>query len=200
MPSCGDSVQPPAAAAGGWKRPGWRYRFPVGNGNQPDGSGHERAVPHLNEDELLAWRGLLELEARVLAALDAELQDKRGMSISEFDALYQLWLQPGARCRMKDLANSLLVSRGGATKLISRLEAKGLVRRVSQPGLQAVQAELTAAGESALAEAMDTHFDGVRRMVISRLDPAEVRTLKRISERLREPDPSLRGNNSGSTC
>jgi DNA-binding MarR family transcriptional regulator len=172
----------------------------VGNGNQPDGSGHERAVPHLNEDELLAWRGLLELEARVLAALDAELQDKRGMSISEFDALYQLWLQPGARCRMKDLANSLLVSRGGATKLISRLEAKGLVRRVSQPGLQAVQAELTAAGESALAEAMDTHFDGVRRMVISRLDPAEVRTLKRISERLREPDPSLRGNNSGSTC
>ena len=52
----------------------------------------------------------------------------------------------------------------------------------------------------ALVEAMDTHFDGVRRMVISRLDPAEVRTLKRISERLREPDPSLRGNNSGSTC
>jgi DNA-binding MarR family transcriptional regulator len=172
----------------------------VGNANQPDGSGHERAVPHLNEDELLAWRGLLELEARVLSALDAELQDKRGMSIGEFDALYQLWLQPGARCRMKDLANSLLVSRGGATKLISRLEAKGLVRRVSQPGLQAVQAELTAVGESALAEAMDTHFDGVRRMVISRLDPAEVRTLKAISERLREPDPSLRGNNSDSTC
>ena len=91
---------------------------------------------------------------------------------------------------MKDLANSLLVSRGGATKLISRLEDKGLVRRESQPGLQAVQAVLTPAGESALAEAMDTHFDGVRRMVISRLDPAEVRTLKRISERLRDPDPS----------
>jgi DNA-binding MarR family transcriptional regulator len=91
---------------------------------------------------------------------------------------------------MKDLANSLLVSRGGATKLIGRLEAKGLVRRVSQPGLQAVQAELTAAGESALAEAMDTHFDGVRRMVISRLEPQELRTLRRISERLREPDSS----------
>ena len=180
----------PAAAAGGRKSPGWRYRFPVGNGNQTDGSRHERAVPHLNEDELLAWRGLLELEARVLSALDAELRDKRGMSIGEFDALYQLWLQPGARCRMKDLANSLLVSRGGATKLIGRLEAKGLVRRVSQPGLQAVQAELTAAGESALAEAMDTHFDGVRRMVVSRLEPDELRTLKRISERLREPDPS----------
>jgi DNA-binding MarR family transcriptional regulator len=182
--------RPACRVTGGRKSPGWRYRFPVGNDNQPDGSGHERAVPHLSEDELLAWRGLLELEARVLSALDAELRDKRGMSIGEFDALYQLWLQPGARCRMKDLANSLLVSRGGATKLISRLEAKGLVRRVSQPGLQAVQAELTVAGEAALADAMDTHFDGVRRMVVSRLEPAELRTLKRISERLREPDPS----------
>jgi DNA-binding MarR family transcriptional regulator len=182
--------RPAFRVTGGRKSPGWRYRFPVGNDNQPDGSGHERAVPHLSEDELLAWRGLLELEARVLSALDAELRDKRGMSIGEFDALYQLWLQPGARCRMKDLANSLLVSRGGVTKLISRLEAKGLVRRVSQPGLQAVQAELTVAGEAALADAMDTHFDGVRRMVVSRLEPAELRTLKRISERLREPDPS----------
>jgi DNA-binding MarR family transcriptional regulator len=183
----GGPRRPPLAAG---RAPDSATVFPVGNGNEPDGSGHERAVPHLNEDELLAWRGLLELEARVLSALDAELRDKRGMSIGEFDALYQLWLQPGARCRMKDLANSLLVSRGGATKLIGRLEAKGLVRRVSQPGLQAVQAELTSAGESALAEAMDTHFDGVRRMVISRLEPQELRTLKRISERLREPGPS----------
>jgi DNA-binding MarR family transcriptional regulator len=162
----------------------------VGNGKQPDGSGHEPAVPHLTEAELLAWRGLLELEARVLSVLDAELRDKRDMSISEFDALYQLWLQPGGRCRMKDLANSLLVSRGGATKLINRLAARGMVRRVSQPGLQAVEAELTAKGESALAEAMDTHFDGVRRLVISRLEPEELQTLRRISERLRDQKTS----------
>ena len=99
----------------------------------------ERPVPHLTEDELLAWRGLLEVEARVLSVLDAELRDKQDLSISEFDVLYQLWIQPGSRCRMKDLAAKLLVSRGGATKLIIRLEAKGLVRRISQPGLQAVR-------------------------------------------------------------
>jgi DNA-binding MarR family transcriptional regulator len=147
----------------------------------------ERPVPHLTEDELLAWRGLLEVEARVLSVLDAELRDKQDLSISEFDVLYQLWIQPGSRCRMKDLAAKLLVSRGGATKLIIRLESKGLVRRISQPGLQAVEAELTCAGESVLAEAMETHFDGVRRLVISRLEPGELRTLRLISERLRDP-------------
>jgi DNA-binding MarR family transcriptional regulator len=156
-------------------------------GSRPghDGAG-ERAVPHLSEGELLAWRGLLELEARVLVVLDAELRDKRGLSIGEFDALYQLWIQPGSRCRMKDMANLLLVSRGGATKLIIRLEKRGLVRRVSQAGLQAVTAELTEAGEAALADAMDTHFDGVRRLVISRLDPDELATLRRIADRLRD--------------
>jgi DNA-binding MarR family transcriptional regulator len=147
----------------------------------------ERPVPHLTEDELLAWRGLLEVEARVLSVLDAELRDKQGLSISEFDVLYQLWIQPGSRSRMKDLAAKLLVSRGGATKLIIRLESKGLVRRISQAGLQAVEAELTCAGESVLAEAMDTHFDGVRRLVISRLEAGELRTLRLIAERLRGP-------------
>jgi DNA-binding MarR family transcriptional regulator len=87
---------------------------------------------------------------------------------------------------MKDLASRLLVSRGGATKLIIRLEKRGLVRRVTQAGLQAVTAELTEAGEVALTDAMDTHFDGVRRLVISRLEPGELAVLRRIAERLRE--------------
>lgn len=71
-----------------------------------DGAGrHERAVPNLTEGELLAWRGMLELEARVLAVLDAELREKRGVSVGEFDALYQLWIQPDGRYRKKDLGH-----------------------------------------------------------------------------------------------
>jgi DNA-binding MarR family transcriptional regulator len=160
------------------------------NVDEADGEDrHERAVPHLSEDELLAWRGLLELEARVLTVLDAELREKQDLSVGEFDALYQLWIRPGGNARMKDLANQLLVSRGGATKIIIRLEKRGLVRRVSKTGLQAVRAELTAEGETVLAAAMDTHFDGVRRLVISRLDPDELAMLRRIATRLQDiPD------------
>jgi DNA-binding MarR family transcriptional regulator len=147
----------------------------------------ERPVPHLSEDELLAWRGLLELEARVLGVLDAELRADHDLSIAEFDTLYQLWLQPGGRCRMKDLAEKLLVSRGGVTKLITRLRGRGLVARVSRPGQQAVDAQLTETGEALLAKAMDTHFDGVRRLVTSRLSAAELHTLRTVTTRLREP-------------
>jgi DNA-binding MarR family transcriptional regulator len=169
------------------------YRCGVEDTNPPEGGDsagrRERAVPHLTEDELLAWRGMLELEARVLSVLDAELREKRDLSVGEFDALYQLWIQPGGRSRMKDIANRLLVSRGGATKLIIRLEKRGLVRRITQSGQQAVMAELTPDGESVLTDAMDTHFDGVRRLVISRLEPGELAVLRRIAERLRD-DPA----------
>jgi DNA-binding MarR family transcriptional regulator len=167
----------------------WHAQPPAGADRADSAGGAaapERPVPHLSEDELLAWRGLLELEARVLTVLDTELREKRDLSVGEFDALYQLWIQPGSSCRMKDLASRLLVSRGGATKLIIRLEKRGLVRRVTQAGLQAVTAELTEAGEVALTDAMDTHFDGVRRLVISRLEPGELAVLRRIAERLRE--------------
>lgn len=163
----------------------WRYRFLVEDVSEPGPTRPERAVPHLTTDELLAWRGLLELHARVLSLLDMELRDKQDMSLSEFDALYQLWLQPGGRCRMGELASRLLVSRGGATKLINRLADKGLVRRLARPGLQAVEAELTQEGEAALAQAMDLHFDGVRRLVVSRLQPAELATLRAVTQRLR---------------
>jgi DNA-binding MarR family transcriptional regulator len=87
---------------------------------------------------------------------------------------------------MKALANRRLVTRGGATKLISRLEKRGLVRRISQSGLQAVTAELTPYGESVLADAMDTHFNGVRRLVVSRLETGELAMLRNIAERLRD--------------
>jgi hypothetical protein len=60
------------------------------------------------------------------------------------------------------------------------------VLRMSRPGAQAVTAELTPEGETALTAAMDTHFDGVRRLVISWLEPDELATMRRIADRLQD--------------
>jgi hypothetical protein len=50
----------------------------------------ERTVPHLTSPELLAWRGLLEVHAKVLPELETELQTQTSLTLSEFDVLYQL--------------------------------------------------------------------------------------------------------------
>ena len=146
----------------------------------------ERSVPHLSPDELLAWRGLLETQSRLIRRLDEELLAEQGLSISEFDALYQLWVAPGMRRRMKDLAGAVLVTRSGITRLVDRLEDRGLVRRISQTGVQAVEAGLTPAGVRVLRQAMETHFRGVRQLFVSQLSPAEIRRLVTLWTRFTE--------------
>lgn len=147
----------------------------------------EKPVPHLSAEQLLAWRGLLETEARLIPMLDEELRSRRGMSVNEFDVLYQLWRAPDMRGRMKDLAAAVLVTPGGVTRLVARLEERGWVRRTGERGVQAVTAELTSAGRRALERAMDTHFAGVRRAFVERLSAAEIRRLVDLWGRLRTP-------------
>jgi len=151
-------------------------------GSAPNGP--EKAVPHLSEPDLLAWRGLLEVHARLLPALDDELSSVTGLSLSEFDVLYQLWIRPEFRMRMKRLAAALLITPGGATRIVKRLENDKLVRRLSRAGEQAVEAELTALGRERLTVAMDIHFAGVRRSFSDDLSDAETATLVAIWRRL----------------
>lgn len=140
-------------------------------------------MPHLDEDELLAWRGLLETQAHVLRALDEELQSVLNLSINEFDVLYQLWAADGER-RMKDLAEATLVTPSGVTRLVMRLEDRGFVRRESARGRQAVVATLTRSGEQLLRRAMDVHFAGVRRLFIDELTTTDIRRLRRLWQKL----------------
>jgi len=106
------------------------------------------------------------------------------MSLSEFDVLYQLWIAPERRTRMKSLAAAVLVTPGGVTRLVSRLEERGWVRRTGERGVQAVVAELTTTGSRALERAMDVHFAGVKRDFVSRLSRAEVGRMSDLWRRL----------------
>jgi DNA-binding MarR family transcriptional regulator len=131
----------------------------------------------------------LEVQAVVLPALEAELRQHTGLALSEFDVLYQLWRMPDKRRRMIDLARALLVTPGGVTRIVDRLEDRGLVRRLSTTGRQAVVTALTDRGERELQAAMDVHFDGVRRMFVQHLTDADIDRMIDVWRRIREPNP-----------
>jgi DNA-binding MarR family transcriptional regulator len=151
----------------------------------------ERDVPHLERRELLAWRGLLEVQTAVLPALEAELRSRTGLTLSEFDVLYQLWRMPDKRRRMNDLARAVLVTPGGVTRIVVRLEDRGLVRRQSKSGRQAVMTELTQRGEDELQMAMDVHFEGVQRMFVRYLTDADMDRMIEVWRRIRDRDPEV---------
>ena len=79
-----------------------------------------------------AFYGMLVTEWRISERLDAELQAATGISLNRLELLLHLHFKDGRR-RMSDLADALLLSRGGATRLVARAEDDGLVRREIPP-------------------------------------------------------------------
>lgn len=161
-----------------------RQRNPV---SKESGPKNERLpegpkVPHLSRRQLRAWRGFLETRAVLLPALEADLRNRTTLSLSEFDVLYQLWRRPEHTLRMTDLARAVLVTPSGITRIVSRLERRGIVERNSASGRQAVATRLTALGEKELQAAMDVHFAGVHRLFIRHLTSSDVDRLDELWE------------------
>jgi len=134
----------------------------------------------LSPDELGAWRSFLQAHARVTRRLDEELQAAHGLSLAEYDTLLQIARSPGRRVRMNVLADRVLLSRSGITRLVDRLEGAGSVERVAcSSDARGQEAVLTRTGLDRLRAAGGTHLDGVRRYFLDQVDPADLAVLER---------------------
>ena len=85
--------------------------------------------PHV----MAAWEAMIRTVAALLKKFDRELLESHGLSLSSFDVLMQLTNTPDGRLRMQNLADSVVLSRSGLTRLIDRMEVAGLVRREPFP-------------------------------------------------------------------
>jgi len=136
--------------------------------------------------ELAAWRGMLETHSRMVAELDAELERDHGLPLTSYEVLMYRGDADGNKLRMGELADKLLLSRSGITRLADRLERQGLIarERCIDDG-RGFNALLTDAGRELLAVARPAHLAGVRRHFLDRLSPDEIEVLGGIWGRLR---------------
>jgi DNA-binding MarR family transcriptional regulator len=136
--------------------------------------------------ELGAWRGLLRVHAALVRDLDAELVAAHDLPLSSYDVLIYLQSAPGRRLRMAELADSVLLSRSGVTRLVDRLERDGLIARdTCVDDGRGCYAVLTDAGEALLARARPTHLQGVRDRFLAHFADDELRQLAEYWERVR---------------
>ncbi len=127
-------------------------------------------IHHLDERELGAWRGMLATHSRVIAALDDELEREHGLALGSYEVLLHLAEAPEHSLRMGALADRLLLSRSGLTRLVDRLAARGLVERHScDSDRRGTYARLTDEGLRLFEEARPTHLRGVREHFLGRL-------------------------------
>ena len=121
-------------------------------------------VTRAADPRLGTWRTFLHAHARLTRRLDDELRAAHSLSLAEYDALVQLAQAPGRRLRMSALADRVLLSRSGITRLVDRLVADGMVERTTcTTDARGAEASLTRAGLDRLRAASTTHLDGVRR-------------------------------------
>jgi DNA-binding MarR family transcriptional regulator len=149
------------------------------------GDGCEHALRELPPAELAAWRGLLRVHAALVKALDAELVRAHDLPLISYEVLITLDAAPERRRRMAELADSVLLSRSGTTRLVDRLVRDGLIaRELCEDDGRGSFAVLTDRGAQLLEQARATHLDGVRNRFLRHFDDAELRTLAGVWERL----------------
>jgi DNA-binding MarR family transcriptional regulator len=128
---------------------------------------------------------LLRGHAAATRALSAELQADFGLTINDYEALLRLARAEDGRMRRIDLANELLLTASGVTRLLDGLERAGYVRKAScASDARVTYAELTPAGRERFAKASRAHVAAIRKLFEERFDDEELETLARLLGRL----------------
>jgi DNA-binding MarR family transcriptional regulator len=139
----------------------------------------------LDEEELAAWKGMLRAHAELVRTLDAELTREHDMPLSSYEVLLYLNDSDEGRMRMSELADSVLLSRSGLTRLVDRLERQGLLKRERcTSDARGLFAEITGEGRRVFDDARKTHLDGVRRLFLDRFSRDELRAFGGLWQKL----------------
>jgi DNA-binding MarR family transcriptional regulator len=142
--------------------------------------------------EAQAFVALLRAHRAVTRQLDARLDAEHGLTISDFEVLLRLARASDRRMRRVDLAQEVLLTASGITRLLDGLERAGYVERDScASDRRVVYAVLTDEGLAKLREAASSHFGQVEELFGARFGEPELTELHALLTRLGGEDPGL---------
>jgi DNA-binding MarR family transcriptional regulator len=144
----------------------------------------EASLRPLNPEEEAVVRALGRVILVVPRVLDADLVREQGLTLTEYTTLMHLSEAPNRLMRMSELAAAGDVSLSGMTRVVSRLQADGLVERVRcAEDARGANAILTDAGLARLEQAYPAHLASVRRHIVDHLAEVDLVGLARALER-----------------
>jgi DNA-binding MarR family transcriptional regulator len=132
-----------------------------------------------------AFVRLLRGHSSVTREMNAQLVADHGLTINDFEALLHLSRAEESRMRRVDLAEKLILTASGVTRLLDGLEEAGLVDRAACASDRRVTyAVLTEAGRAKLKEASDSHVADIRAFFEARFSSEELDQLAALLGRL----------------
>lgn len=144
----------------------------------------ESSLSSPTPDRLRCWRLYFESAMALLDVLDSELQDAVGIPQRWYDVLVHTEESPNG-IQMTELADRILYSKSGFTRVIDRMEAAGLVRRVRPPNdRRSILVLPTEKGTKTLERARRHHRDGIQRHFSEHLSDTDVKALTHALEKI----------------
>ena len=140
---------------------------------------------------LEAWVAFLTAHSQVVPRVSQELEAACGISLAWYDVLFQLSLAPEGRRRMHELAEAVLLSKSGLTRLVDRMEQAGLVTRAAVPGdRRSLYVRLTPAGRRLVEKARRTVREIVEDCFGRHLSDGELAMLRDSLARIAQASPT----------
>lgn len=135
--------------------------------------------------EIQTWVALLRAHASSTRRFNAELVAAHGLTLNDYEVLLHLSRADGKRLRRVDLAERVLLTPSGITRLLEGLERAGYVERAScDSDARVTYAQLTDEGETKLRDAAGAHVASIREFFVERFSKDEVAALGALLERL----------------
>lgn len=132
------------------------------------------------DPRLAPWRAFLLAHARIVRRLDEELRAEHDLTIGEYDALVTIAQAQDRRIRMRTLADEVILSKSGVTRLIDRLVDDGLVERSAcLSDARGAEAVLTERGLDRLRAASRTHLRGIQEHFLAILGSGDLDAVER---------------------
>ena len=134
---------------------------------------------------LEGWVSFLRAHAAITRELSAQLQREHNLTLNDYEVLLHLSHAEGGRLRRVDLAQQVLLTASGITRLLEGLERAGyVVKETCASDARVSYAKLTEGGRSRLREASITHLRGIEELFVSRYSEAELAVLGELLGRL----------------
>ena len=135
--------------------------------------------------QLESWIAFLRSHAAITRELSAQLQREHGLTLNDYEVLLHLSKAEGGRMRRVDLAEQVLLTASGITRLLEGLERSGYVcKETCASDARVSYAKLTDEGLAKLRVAGVTHLRGIDELFTGRYSGSELATLAELLSRL----------------
>jgi DNA-binding MarR family transcriptional regulator len=135
--------------------------------------------------QLDSWISFLRAHSAITRELSVQLQREHGLTLNDYEVLLHLSHADGRMMRRVDLAQTVLLTASGITRLLEGLESAGYVcKETCSSDARVSYAKLTDDGSAKLREAASTHLRGVDELFLGRYSGSELATLAELLSRL----------------